>query len=190
MATEESQEAGRDGVFLTKKWLEATTFIEMPLNAYEHPARCDVELLGGEVKKFDLVGSYLTGDKAPIVVESKAYTTAGAQTAAYKQFLVDAYSATKRRLNSKLKDDRTEFMWVTTHPFGRTDNWRNLETEDYLRTVLGENLGFLDGEDIDEQTVRLVAQRVWLLVRNPKQDQITMDSNEVNQVCTLLKRRG
>lgn len=70
---------------MVKVWLEATTWMEFPYNAYEHKHRCVVPLLNKQKKKFDLKGFHL-GDKAQrrdLFVECKRYTSAGAQYTGY-----------------------------------------------------------------------------------------------------------
>jgi hypothetical protein len=42
-----------------KRWLESTTYLELPFNAYEHTAVCTEVRLDGEKKVFDLSGFFL-----------------------------------------------------------------------------------------------------------------------------------
>lgn len=66
MADEESQELGREGVGMVKAWLESTTWLELPMNAYEDKHRCKVQYAPDKVKKFDLRGNFI-GQKRPEV---------------------------------------------------------------------------------------------------------------------------
>lgn len=92
MAAEETQELGREGVFLFKRWLESTTYLDLSWNSYGTPAMCEVQHLGG-VKTFDLAGILLLKPNVPVVVECKRYTSPGAQWQEYEELLAIAYGA-------------------------------------------------------------------------------------------------
>jgi hypothetical protein len=193
MPDEEVQERGREGVGMVKTWLEATTWMQFPFNAYEDGSRCVVPTLGKR-KKFDLRGFHL-GDKHKrryMSVECKRYTTKGKQLSEFRRFLAIAYSAHVKAI--ELFGEWTEdFVWVTSNPF-ETDKWRDLCTEDYMLEVLSSSdhkdvLG--EDHQIDEKLARDVARRTWLLVfEDEKQMSVTLTSEELKRVMTLLKREG
>lgn len=72
---EDIQELGREGAAILKRWLEATTYMELPFDAYNHKIDCTVFTLGGMKKQLDLAGYMLVDKKAPVFVECKRYTT-------------------------------------------------------------------------------------------------------------------
>lgn len=192
MPDEEAQERGREGVGMVKTWLEATTWMEFPMNAYEDGTRCTVPLLAGK-KKFDLRGHHL-GDKnrrRPLSVECKRYRTRGGQLQEYRKFLAIAYSAHAKQI--ELVGDWTEdFLWVTSNPF-ETDKWPKLRTEDFMLDVLHDpaNEAFLGPSHVvDEKLARRVVDSTWLLVFDEKQMDITLTGQELREVMTVLKREG
>lgn len=186
---EATQEQGRRGVAITKRWLEATTFIELHWNAYEHESMCELEMLDGSIKRFDLAGLFLTGSKSPVVVENKSYTQVGDQPDQYLEFLAHAYSYSAKIKSSSRSDDKREFIWVTTHPFAQS-NWMKLHEPDHIRSALQKYPALLHGNAIDDELVRVVASRVWVLVFNPKQERLSLDADELSKVHTALKRKA
>jgi hypothetical protein len=152
---EEIQEIGRRGVATLKRWLEATTFIELPYDAYNHSADCLVAHLAGK-KKFDLSGYFLTGSKRPIMIESKEYTNAGAQYKEFQHFLCIGCSSTIKEMEDVDVDRERHVFWVTFHPFN-LENWAKLESRDQIVKALGQHPDYLDHRKIDENVVRQVA---------------------------------
>jgi hypothetical protein len=191
MADEEIQELGREGVGKVKAWLEATTWMRLPYNAYEDGPRCKVVHASG-AKKFDLRGHFL-GDKASrreLTIECKKYSSAGIQSKEFKRFIAIAYGATKKQIAEK-GEWREDFMWVTFHPFLVTD-WSTLTNYANVLEVLRDpdHREFVGEEDIDEEVARSVADSVWLLVLNEKQLEVALTPEELAQVHTVLKREG
>ncbi|WAC93570.1 hypothetical protein [Mycobacterium sp. Aquia_213] len=185
---EEVQELGRTGVATVKRWLEATTFIELNWNVYENPELCIVPCLGDKRKKFDLAGAFIGLKRSPVVVESKKYSTAGKQHKYFKEFLAIAYSSTLYEMEEKGSDIGREFLWVTFHPFILKD-WPILATEEKIVEGLDENPEYLDGKDIDQKVLRKVSDRVWVLVIHQKQEGISLTHEELMQVLVTLKRK-
>ena len=186
MSAEATQEKGRRAVAHTKRWLEATTYVELQFNAYEHDSMCELELLSG-TKTFDMFGFMLGANRRPVYVENKDDTNISRLYMAYQEFLANAYSATARRIQTT-KDQKTEFMWVSTHPFNQ-DGWGKLTTPDELKTALAKNPDVLGGAAIDDDLVRTVAQRIWVLVMNERQLEISLTHEEVLLVMPTLKRK-
>lgn len=188
MPREATQEAGRDAAMMTRRWLESTTYLELPWNAYKHENMCLVKCLDGSVKGFDLAGFFLD-DKMPVVVENKGVNSSGDQYQEYRRFLAIAYSSTVRSTQDSGIDPQRTFMWVTRHPFGYSKDWVSLESHESVAEALGEHPELLAGVSIDEETTRLVAARVWLLVWNGKQERILLTSDEITRVHAFLKRK-
>jgi hypothetical protein len=187
MVAEAAQFKGLEGALAVKRWLESTTFIELPFNAYENEVQCTLVRLDGQVKRYDLCGYFLSDKKNPIAVESKAYATVGHQATAYTEYLANAYSVTARDI-STVGDLRREYFWVTSHPFSQS-KWPKLTASDEIREALKIYPDALDGRHVEEDLVRTVASRLWLLVRHERQEEITMSRNELQHVFTVLQRK-
>lgn len=194
MPDEEVQERGREGVGMVKTWLESTTWMTFPANAYEDGSRCKVLTLG-KAKKFDLRGEHL-GDRSNrrrMSVECKRYRSKGGQLREYRRFLAIAYSAHARGRHDYGSDWAEDFLWVTTNPF-ETDKWSSLRTAPYMLEVLSDS----EHEDIlgpdhhvDEELAREVVERIWLLVfDDDKQLSVTLTIEELKHVMTVLERGG
>lgn len=188
MTAEETQELGRQGVAIIKRWLEATTFIELPFDAYHHKLDCVLPHLDGK-KVFDLQGHLLTGSKGPIVVESKRYTTPGGQYKEFLHFLAIAYSSTVKEIEDLGGARERNFLWVTFHPFN-LDNWTALETRDQMVKALETHPNYLKGRTIDEDLVRDVSSRVMVLVFNPKQENLSLTRQELKIVRVHIDRKA
>lgn len=186
MSAEATQEQGRRSVARTKRWLEATTYVELPFNVYENDALCEIELLEG-TKRFDMYGFMLGDNRREVYVENKDYSAERDQYRQFQEFLATAYSATARRLKSA-SDRKTEFMWVTTHPF-KMSRWSGLGSHTEMNDALARNTHLLGGSAVDEALARLVASRVWVLVVNQRQVEISLTHEEVGQVLTMLGRK-
>lgn len=186
MPAEATQEQGRVGVARVQRWLEATTYLELPWNVYETPEMCQVQHLGG-AKFFDMAGRFLGDNRREVFVENKNYTSDGGQYAEFQEFLAIAYSSTAKRLQSGL-DRKSEFVWVTSHPFA-LGRWANLATHTEIRKALEDKPSFLGGETIDEDLLRTVESRIWVLVMNHRQVDISLTQEELWQVLPILKRK-
>ena len=195
MPDEDVQELGREGVGMVKAWLEATTWMEFPYNAYEHKHRCVIPLLNSQKKKFDLKGFHL-GDKTQrrdLYVECKRYNSASGQHAYFREFLAIAYSFHSFQKDLHGVDVADDFIWVTSHPF-QIGQWAELCTKSFMLDVLSDdkNQKYLgDDHEVDEELAQAVASRVWLLVLNEdKQMKVSLTSSELKTAMTQLKREG
>ncbi|WP_222854057.1 IS3 family transposase [Fodinicola acaciae] len=136
-AAESVQRDGIDGINLAKRWLESTTWIELPFNVYTNPAVCTLQRLDGKVKRYDLFGGIHTNPPTPLYVEVKNYDSAGGkQNVEYWEFLANAYSITAQDIKTG-QDGRREFMWITRHPFNLTD-WATLTSASRIMVALEE----------------------------------------------------
>lgn len=185
-AAEEVQELGRVGVAIIKRWIEATTHIQLSYDIYDNPDQCIVPYIGGR-KRLDLAGRYMTGGKHPVVVECKRYSTPGGQAAEYLEFLRIAYSSTLADIAHFGRDRSTHFMWVTYHPFSLT-KWSQLETHETMRQALLEKPEYLGKSAIDEDRLRAISDRVMILVFNPKQEALSLTPDELALIRTILDR--
>jgi len=187
---EETQEQGRDGVRFARRWLEATTFIELPWNAYENKRMCSLPLLEkGKTKKYDIRGRFLHEQKQEVYVENKAANRANNQTADFREFLANAYSTTAKAWELIGGDPQIEYVFVTSYPFGTLAEWGKLATKASVLAAV-ENEGVLpEGVNVDEELAALISDRSWLLVVHPKQERITLDQAELETALKALERK-
>ena len=186
MAAETTQELGREGVFQVKKWLEATTHLTLPWNAYDSGPMCTRKRLDGGKKTYDLAGSFIA-ERRPAVVEAKRYSSPGNQSGEYIEFLANAYSTTAQEIDT-VGDTKTEFIWVTTHPFSQT-KWSNLTSRAELAAAVETHRDWL-GEDheVDQDLLVTVASRLWLLVRHDRQSEISLTRAELFKIYEHIGR--
>ncbi|MFD5089704.1 hypothetical protein ACFWMR_03820 [Amycolatopsis thailandensis] len=188
MVAEGEHVKGEQGVLFVKHWLESTTYVQISFSVYDDPAQTTVERLDRKHKRFDLVGSFLGDHRRPLYVEVKNYDHVGSQPAEFKEFLANAYSVTALGVKSNV-DKKLEFMWVTTHPFDQT-KWSKLTTELEIRAALNVHKDALAGEEIDDSIVRLVADRLWLVMLNRRQSVFLLSPEELYKVHGVLRRKG
>ena len=194
LRAEAAHEEGRKGVFRTKRWLESTTHIELNFDAYDWSTECTVTCLGTSanggpnLQTFDLKG-LIFKSKSMLFVENKTYTTVGSQAKDYHDFLAIAYSATAAEI-ARLGDPRWEFMWVTTFPFAQKQ-WTKLTKRSQMKKALEQDqTGLLGGEEIDEDILDLMADRIWLLVLHKRQHDLTLTPKELSMIEAKLNRKG
>ncbi|OOP60914.1 hypothetical protein BMF89_14840 [Arthrobacter sp. SRS-W-1-2016] len=184
---EEIQEIGRRGAATLKRWLEATTYIELPFDAYNNKIDCMVDTFGGK-KQFDLVGYMLAGDKSPVIIESKKYTSAGGQYNEFIKFLAIAYAHTAKEVEEYGTSREARYFWVTFHPFN-LDNWSKFETVSHMKMALAKHPEYVQGHSVDEDLVAQVAKRVTVLVFNPKQEDLSLTRLELEKIRPILARK-
>lgn len=181
---EAAQESGRRGVFNTKTWLESTTHIQLPFDVYSFTSQCAVTCLNDKVEAFDLYGLISTRG-VPLYVENKAYTAVGNQPKSFDEFLAIAYSATAKEIQ-RVGDWKAEFMWVTTHPFSQTV-WPTLTTRERMAQALeDDDTDIINKTKVDDALLTLVSQRIWLLVLNDRQHELTLSASELHLVQGAL----
>jgi len=185
---EDIQEIGREGVATLKRWLEATTYMELPFDAYNNKIDCTVFTVGDKKKQLDLVGYMLVGKKAPVFVECKRYTTPGGQYKEFMKFLAIAYGQTAKEVEDFGESRPSEFYWVTFHPFN-LENWTKLETYDHIKLALETHPDYLGGADFDEQMAHALSSRVTVLVFNPKQEALSLSRPELEAIRPTLQRK-
>ncbi|MGQ0631618.1 MAG: hypothetical protein ACT4P1_11280 [Sporichthyaceae bacterium] len=191
MVAEASQEKGRVGVYEVKAWLEATTYFAISWDVYEFTEQCTRKRLDGQLKRYDLAGRLIGPRQVPVFVEAKAYDVVGSQGKDFKEFLVNAYSTTAHEIEEKGGDPGTEFLWVTTHPFSQGE-WPKLTSRQYLEASIKEalkaNVDCLAGKPLDPDLVIAVAQRLWLLVRHERQNEVSLTKDELFKIYSQLGR--
>lgn len=189
MGKETSQRLGIEGVTEIKEWLEATTRFAFTYTVYDSEAMCTRICLDGTKKALDLEGNTTTSPKVPVSVECKKYTTAGGQAAEFREFLAIAYSATKHAIDTKGSDEQREFMWVTFHPFS-VSKWSDLLTLTFMKQCIEEFPDLLNGEDVDEELLAVVATRTWVMVVGQRQVGIRLTKEELSIASAALIKAG
>jgi hypothetical protein len=189
-AAESVQQKGIDGADLAKRWLESTTWIELPFDAYHNASICTLWRLDGEKKVYDLFGFIHGIPKTPLYVESKGYDSAGGkQNKEFWEFLANAYSITARDLKNG-EDARREFWWITRMPFNLND-WSSLTTAERIKTALEDHHpAALGGEKINVDVLATVATRVEVFVVNRRQEDFMLTPQELSLVESTLNRKG
>jgi hypothetical protein len=179
---------GMEGVDLARKVLESTTWIELPFDASDNERICTLDLLDGTDKSFDAMGYILREPKAPLYVEAKNFdSSGGTQNTEYQKFLANAYSITAKDLQSGT-DGKREFMWFTKHPFN-LNKWTQLISVGEISGALGLHSNVLGGAQPDPDIMKLVSDRLWLIVVHHKQSELTLTFDELGRVEALLNRK-
>lgn len=183
VAGEQQHEAGRDGVRRVKRWLESTTRFSVPWDVYGSPNQTTVKLLSGEAKGYDIAG-HLIGEEGasgpPFYGEVKHYHSVSDQPTLYHEYLARSYSAA-RQATSKDHDPELEFMWVTWHPFSQ-GKFLELCGVDEIEEACGIHAEYLGGEEFDSGFAAILARRLWLLIVNPRQEEMTMSRTFLGEV--------
>jgi hypothetical protein len=187
LVAEAEHVAGEEGVLSAKRFLESTTYVNITFTVYDDDVQTTLTGLDGLRKTFDLTGFFLGDDRRPLFVEVKNYNAVGDQASEYTKFLATAYSVTADGIERHL-DRRTEFMWATWHPFSQT-KWPRLTSEEEIRDALRAHPE-MARNSVDEQIVRRVAQRLWLVPMHRRQDELLMTRDELLTVYKALGRKG
>jgi hypothetical protein len=184
------QKKGMDGADLAKRWLESTTWIELPFDVYSNAPVCTLRRLDGKVKRYDLFGSIHTSPPTPLYIESKGVDSVGGKQAKeFWEFLANAYSITAQDLKDG-PDARREFWWVTRMPFSSTD-WHDLTTAERIKTALEQHHPeVLNGESINADLLGTVSSRVEVFVVNKRQEDFMLTPEELALVESKLNRKG
>jgi hypothetical protein len=188
MVAEETQELGRRGIATIKRWLEATTFLELPFDAYNQRIDCTVKTCTNQMKCFDLTGYYLTGNKDRVYVEGKRYSSAGSQYPEFQKFLAIVYGVAMLEKRDFGAYRSTHFLWVTYHPF-KLKSWSKLESPAEMRSAI-ECHPELAGQDIDQRVLADLSSRIGVFVFNEKQEALSLTSEELQKVRVALDRKA
>lgn len=187
LRAEAAHEQGRTGVFAAKTWLESTTYLSLGLDAYRFAPGCTVTCLDDSKQTFDLRGQIYERHHE-LFVEVKTYTVVGGQKKAYDDFLAIAYSATAKQMED-VGDPKAEFMWVTTYPFDQ-GKWLSLTSRERIKKALErDQSGILGGRALDEELLTTMSDRIWLLVLNERQHELTLTPSELSSVESVLQRK-
>jgi len=188
MVAEAEHRKGEEGALLAKRFLESTTYINITFSVYDDAAQTTLIRLDGKHKRYDLTGVFLGDNRRPLFVEVKNYTNVGNQPADYDEFLANAYSTTARDMSVNL-DRSVEYMWITRHPFSQT-KWSQLTSDKEIIAALDKHADTLNGAVVDSSIVRKLADRLWLVMMNSRQEEFLLTREELFLVHRVLQRKG
>ncbi|WP_029892916.1 hypothetical protein [Nocardia brasiliensis] len=199
MSGEASQEKGREGARLAKKWLERSTRVNV---TWVNPDKVAIPKLTldkarpvGQSKDFSFdLGGYLRGediDGQTFLAECKNYKDSSDQGNHYSAFLAHCYRAAAT--NHLLGDN---FFWITYAPFNVT-TWDQLASKEKVRKSVLDNpdVNFCEGEDpiavISQEIVCAVSERLWMLVLSEKQiEHLVLTANHHSIIEQDIIRNG
>lgn len=174
MPAETEHVKGQDFVEKTKKWLEATLAIQVPYTVYDRTPQTTLELLDGELYRYDLAGYHRNGN-VPIYVEAKDYGPSSDINSQYDAFIQRSFSAFLRILNRHgRKIEPPYFIFAASRPF-RTSNYHELTTLAYLKSQLSTPNFGLRTVSVTEDDLALFASRIWLIIWSNKQDLMSLE---------------
>lgn len=192
IAAEVVQELGRNGVLEVKRWLEATTFIELPFDVYNRDKECAVRYRddadGPSFKRLDLCGHYIE-TSIPIRIECKRYSTPGGQYTEFQKLLAIIYSSEVLEIEEYSKSSGAHYFWITSHPFN-LENWATLERHEQVTKALERYPQVLLGAEIDQDLIRDIADRISVLVFSQKQIPLILSREELLKTKAALNRKG
>lgn len=199
MPGEAMHQLGAEGTRRAKRWLDSTTRVESSWTNEDEVPATRLEFPwphGGQKFSFD-IGGILSGGKFEknfFVAESKKYSSASDQGHHYDDWLAKCYVT---RLNHAQLADH--FMWITWHPF-RITGWTDLLKPTSVREglllprnsqrVFGTDSEMTAAKMIDDDLVRDVANRLWMIVLSEKQEDLVISASDRAVIVAQKIREG
>lgn len=192
--TEVQQEIGRTGVKHFRRLLDGTMRFNMSWDVYENAALVSLPLLApGKTKAFDLGGWHTDDDGgtlAEIYVEAKNYQEPGGQSAEFKSFLANAYSATVRKKLDIGMDPKWEFMWATMCPWKGTGFRRVASRDELQKSVSDADESIIpSSHEIDEEMLTLISKRLWVWVVCERHEEMIL-GGKMRAVIAAAREEG
>lgn len=176
MSGERQHAKGQEGAQRAKRWLEATTRVNVLWVNPEPMAlpKLTFRWLTGGTFSFDLAGVLVGGNQAneEFFAECKKYDNAYDQGQLYDEYLAKCYVA----LN--FQPSRCDhFMWITWSPFATT-RWDSLCRSASVQAAVLKNSERALGVPIEEASSKIdsdvcdtVASRLWIIVLSERQEE-------------------
>jgi hypothetical protein len=167
----------------------------LPYDAYQHPERVRLKMLTGRVESYDLTGDHFDEgrqDATRIYIESKSVAGPGSQSAEFKRFLAQAYSATSTGFQDLGTDPKYRFMWATTSPW-KGEGFRQVASPKSISSAVTEHVGgqiLPPGHGVDDDLIRTVSERVWVWVISDHQEEMTIGSKMRGWIMQRLAEEG
>ncbi|PRB66807.1 hypothetical protein [Arthrobacter sp. MYb213] len=190
MAAEETQELGREGAFLFKRWLESTTYFDLPWIVYHQNGMCEVRFAEGPggVKRFDIAGSWLQNPPIPVWVEGKRYTTDSGLKDMFLEMVAIAYAAYRYKKKNGSTDGGDQFIYATTHPFA-VSSWKQLISTETIKEAYKKYPQIVGDESFNHDDAQVIRDRIWIIVWSERQEELSLKTEEIQSVWSLLKRK-
>ena len=196
MAGEDAQDAGREGLQRAKRWLELSTRVDQ---SWTHRDRPMAELLefswphgSRETFSFDLGGKFRgeSLDNQSFVAEVKRYRNEGDLPAHFRDFQAKCYAALGEH-----PQRCDHFLWLSWSPF-QAQRWDQHTTVPSVTRALMHTtnrervLGVADEIDarsqVDLERLGKVAERIWLVTLNDKQEHLVLSKKHYLEVVKLI----
>jgi len=194
---EDAHEAGRKGIKRAKRWLYASMRVTNVWANTDGPgqkAKLVYRWPHGGTFSFDM-GGLMRADEFENQIfsaEVKMYKADHGQLAKYRTFLAHCYVALG---SNRLMCDH--LMWITWAPFG-SSMWQEIRTPDFVRAAVLEERQRIFGTadlaqataEIDEDRVKAVSERIWIIILSRKQEKLIPLNDWVAVVEAHLARGG
>ncbi len=194
MQGEHAHATGADGARRAKKWLEATTRVDVP---WVNPNKAAREKLtfswpGSDTSfSFDLGGILRHGDydSESFFAEVKKYSDASDLPTHYSEFVAKCYVA---YVDRQMYCDH--FMWISWSPHSAT-TWSKLTTPEFVTEHVGKHRDRVFGPDaesteVDPDIAKAVADRLWLFVLSDRQETLVIADKYLHQVNAMIREES
>lgn len=190
MTAEKTQELGREGVFMFKRWLESTTYFDLPWNVYHNNRMCEVRYKAGPqgIKYFDIAGHFLHSPPTPVYVEGKRYSSVGKQNDMFLEMVAIAYGSYRYEKENGSADSKQQYIFATTHPFSVT-NWNNLISLQTVEEAFKRYPDIVGSDPFNPSYASIIQDRIWIIVWSKRQEEISLQPDELMSVWSILKRK-
>jgi hypothetical protein len=133
----------------------------------------------GNAESFDRAGQHLEPDMTPrseFFAEVKRYNAQHDQREQYRRYLTRCYSATLAW--AEAGTPRTpEFIWITWHPFGATDDYLKLTTAEMIEDACKRLPERVPEDRYDGAVAADLADRLWFLLASPRLEEMMMSKD-------------
>ncbi len=187
MPGEAAHEAGRDGAIRAKRWLEATTRVDVHWVNPDAVAKLTFSWQDASSFSFDLGGVLHGGDVdgKEFFAEVKKYSNASDQGSLYESYLAKCYQA---YMSMPYRCDH--FMWITWHPFS-LGKWKDLcSVSEVASAVAKYSALVINGDEPDPHDLKAVADRLWMFVLSDRQESLVIEADYIDTVISLRRKRS
>jgi hypothetical protein len=188
MFGEEAHAVGAEGVQKAKRWLEATTRVDVQWIYPEEAARKKLAFKWHDESSFvyDMGGVFRGGplSNQTFMAEVKHYSAVGNQGPMYEEYLARCY-----RARQAIPGFTEQFMWITWHPFS-LGSWAKLTTAEAVREAVIKHSPKALGvpfdqaaSAVDDSVCAEVAETLWLILLSDKHELLML--SEVDRAAVI-----